>query len=132
MKKFLSIGALAAMVCLSACANTAQGKLRQTVYSLDSAYHLLANPIPDAMAGNVPGVKISDDNKVLIKKASQTVFNEIQSLETSIEANKSITSAAVAAVQADFASFTECWTGAKAGTIPDSCKSFITTTTAGK
>ena len=121
MRKILSIGALAAMVCLSACANTAQGKLRQTVFNLDSAYHLLANPMPDVMAGKVPGVTVSDADKILIKRASQTVFNQLSALETSIEAGSSITETAVSSLQADFSSLTTCWLGAKAGTMPTTC-----------
>lgn len=113
---------LAAMALgLAACASTAQGKLRQAVYDVDSAYHVLATPIPDVMAGKVPGITLSANQKLIAKAASQSVFNEIQSLETSIEAGKSITETAVSALQADFASFSACWTGLKAGTTPAAC-----------
>lgn len=121
MRKILPIGALAAMVCLSACANTAQGKLRQAVFNLDSAYHLLANPMPDVMAGKVPGVTVNDADKILIKRASQTVFNQLSALETSIEAGSTITEAAVSSLQADLSSLANCWLGAKAGTMPAAC-----------
>lgn len=118
MKKALFLLPLLATV---ACANTAQGKLRQTVFNLDSAYHLLANPMPDVMAGKVPGVTVSDADKVLIKRASQTVFNQLSALETSIEAGNSITETAVSSLQTDLSSLTNCWLGAKAGAIPDTC-----------
>lgn len=118
MKKLLCLLPLVAVV---ACANTAQGKLRQTVFNLDSAYHLLANPMPDVMAGKVPGVTVSDADKVLIKRASQTVFNQLSALETSIEAGSSITETAVSSLQADFSSLTACWLGAKSGTMPTTC-----------
>ncbi|MFT8444896.1 MAG: hypothetical protein ABF751_00125 [Acetobacter orientalis] len=118
MKKLFFLLPLVAVV---ACANTAQGKLRQTVFNLDSAYHLLANPMPDVMAGKVPGVTVSDADKVLIKRASQTVFNQLSALETSIEAGKSITETAVSSLQADFSSLTTCWLGAKEGTMPTTC-----------
>lgn len=121
MKKLFSIGVLTAMVCLSACANTAQGKLRQTVFNLDSAYHLLANPMPDVMAGKVPGVTVSDADKILIKRASQTVFNQLSALETSIEAGDDVTSTAVSSLQTALSSLTSCWIGAKSGTIPSTC-----------
>ncbi|WP_339077819.1 hypothetical protein QQM41_04385 [Acetobacter sp. AC2005] len=119
MKKvFLALGLLPL---LAACADTSQGKLRQAVYDVGSAYHVLANPMPDVMAGNVPGVTLTDTQKAIAKRASQTVFNEIQSLETSIEGGDSITQTAVSALQADFASFETCWAGLKTGTTPDTC-----------
>ncbi|KAA8419717.1 hypothetical protein FKW50_14715 [Acetobacter pomorum] len=119
MKKlFLALGLLPL---LAACADTSQGKLRQAVYDVDSAYHVLANPMPDVMAGKVPGVALTDTQKTIAKAASQTVFNEIQSLETSIESGNSITQTGVNALQADFASFETCWTGLKTGTTPDAC-----------
>ncbi|OUJ03864.1 hypothetical protein HK15_08845 [Acetobacter orientalis] len=118
MKKLFFLLPLVAVV---ACANTAQGKLRQTVFNLDSAYHLLANPMPDVMAGKVPGVTVSDADKILIKRASQTVFSQLSALETSIEAGNSITETAVSSLQADFSSLTTCWLGAKEGTMPTTC-----------
>lgn len=119
MKKvFFALGLLPL---LAACADTTQGKLRQTVFDADSAYHVLANPMPDVMAGKVPGVALTDTQKTIAKRASQTVFNEIQSLETSIEAGSSITQTAVSALQTDFASFETCWAGLKTGTTPDAC-----------
>ena len=119
MKKvFLALGLLPL---LAACADTSQGKLRQAVYDVDSAYHVLANPMPDVMAGKVPGVALTDTQKTIAKAASQTVFNEIQSLETSIESGNSITQTGVNALQADFASFETCWTGLKTGATPDAC-----------
>lgn len=119
MKKALL--ALGLLPLLAACADTAQGKLRQTVFDVDSAYHVLANPMPDVMAGKVPGVALTDRQKAIAKRASQTVFNEIQSLETSIENGKSLTQTAVGALQVDLASFETCWAGLKTGTTPDAC-----------
>ncbi|WP_339077800.1 hypothetical protein QQM41_04265 [Acetobacter sp. AC2005] len=119
MKKvFLALGLLPLF---AACADTAQGKLRQAVFDADSAYHALANPMPDVMAGKMPGVALTDTQKDIAKRASQSVFNEIQSLETSIEAGNSITETAVSALQTDFASFQTCWAGLKTGTTPDAC-----------
>ena len=120
MKK--AILALGLLPLLTACADTAQGKLRQVVYDVASAYHVLATPMPDVMAGRVPGITLTDTQKDIAKRASQTVFNEIQSLETSIEGDNNITQTAVSALQADFASFETCWTGLKTGTTPDACK----------
>ncbi len=117
-KALLTLGLLPL---LAACADTSQGKLRQAVYDVDSAYHVLANPMPDVMAGKVPGVALTDTHKTIAKAASQTVFNEIQSLETSIESGNSITQTGVNALQADFASFETCWAGLKTGTTPDAC-----------
>lgn len=119
MKKALF--ALGLLPLLAACADTAQGKLRQTVYDVDSAYHVLAKPMPDVMTGQVPGVALTDTQKAIAKRASQTVFNEIQSLETSIEGGNSITQTAVSALQTDFASFETCWAGLKTGTTPNAC-----------
>lgn len=106
---------------LMACAETSQGKLRQAVYDLASAYHIMAAPMPDVIAGKVPGVHLTDAQVTLAKRASQSVFNEISALETSIEAGQSATSTAISAAQADLASFTACWSGLKAGDTPAAC-----------
>ncbi|GBR55811.1 hypothetical protein AA18889_0335 [Acetobacter senegalensis DSM 18889] len=119
MKKALL--ALGLLPLLAACGTTKQAKLNQTVFDVDSAYHVLANPMPDVMAGKVPGMALTDTQKDIAKRASQTVFNEIQSLETSIEGGNSITQTAVSALQTDFASFETCWAGLKTGTTPDAC-----------
>jgi hypothetical protein len=129
MKRLFVVFAVVLPLSLAACANTTQGKLRQAVYDLDSAYHLIANPMPDVLAGKVPGVTVSAEHKLLIQSASQTVFNEISALEKSVEAGDSVTETAVAAAQADLASFTACWSGLKSGTVPDACKEISASTT---
>ncbi|WP_227004893.1 hypothetical protein [Acetobacter senegalensis] len=106
---------------LSACAADPQAQLRQGVYVVDSAYHTLANPMPDVLAGKVPGITLTDDQKTLAKRASQTMLNEITALEKSAEDGSSLTQAALTALQTDFFSFETCWTGLKSGTTPDAC-----------
>lgn len=118
MKKALL---LLPLLAVSACASTSQGKLRQAVYDMDSAYHILANPMPDVMAGKVPGVTLTDTQKTLVKKASASVFTELSALNKSAEAGDSLTETAVSAVQADVAAFTACWLGVKSGTTPTEC-----------
>lgn len=113
MKILPSLFAVAFMFLLSACADGTQAKLRQTVYDMASAYHVAANPMPDVMAGKVPGVTLTDDQKSLVKRASQTVFNELSVLEQSVANGDTLTQTAVSAVQADISSFTTCWSGLK-------------------
>lgn len=120
MKKILLVSSVAL---LSACAETTSGKLNQTVYDLDSAYHTLAVTMPDVMEGKVPGITLTEDQKTLIKKSSQSVFNEIQSLEDSIQAGNTLTETSVSALQTDFATLQECWIGLKTGTTSTSCNS---------
>ena len=120
--------ALAALAGLAACASSPQGKLRQSVYDIDSAYHVIAAPMPDVMAGRLPGVTLTAAEKTLVKSASQGVFDEIASLETSIAGGSSITATAVSALEADFASFETCWTGVKAGQQPPACAGIATKT----
>lgn len=121
MKNYAGLGCLAALCMLCACAQTAQGRLRQAVYDTASAYHLLASPMPDVMAGHVPGVSLSATQKSLARQASQSVLNELAALEQSIQNGDTLAETAVAALQADFASFTTCWTGLRAGTTPANC-----------
>ncbi|BAK83981.1 hypothetical protein [Komagataeibacter medellinensis] len=119
---------------LTACGSTTQVKLRQSVNDLESAYDVLAEPMPDVMAGKVPGITLTDADKALIKKASQTVDNEIATLQTAIDGGKSLTETAVSGLETDFASFQTCWTGVQAGTVPTSCTDLVpatTTTTTG-
>ncbi|GBR47281.1 hypothetical protein CSR02_00725 [Acetobacter pomorum] len=117
-KAFLALGLLPL---LAACGSTPQAKMNQTVFDVDSSYHVLAQPIPDAIKGNVPGITLTDTQKDIAKRASQSVFNEIASLENSIKDGNSITQTAVNALQTDFLSFETCWTGLKTGTTPDAC-----------
>ena len=107
---------------LTACGDTPQAKLRQTVFDSASVYHVAASPMPDVMAGKVPGVHLSDEQKALVKKSSQTVVNELTVLETAIQNNNTLTQASVAGRQSALLSFQTCWAGVKAGTIPDACK----------
>lgn len=121
MKNYVFAGSLAALCLLCSCAQTAQGKLRQAVYDTASAYHVLASPMPDVMAGHVPGVSLSDGQKELARKASQTVLNELAALEQATQNGSTLAETAVAALQADFASFSSCWAGLTAGSTPQSC-----------
>lgn len=129
MKKAKALPCLAALCLLGACAQTAQGKLRQAVYDTASAYHLLASPMPDVMAGHVPGVSLSAAQKNLARQASQSVLNELAALEQSIQNNDTLSQTAVAALQADFASFSTCWTGLRQGNTPQSCTTPASQTT---
>ncbi|MGG6429376.1 hypothetical protein ACQ5TV_05265 [Acetobacter ghanensis] len=129
MKNYVFAGSLAALCLLCSCAQTAQGKLRQAVYDTASAYHVLASPMPDVMAGHVPGVSLSDGQKELARKASQTVLNELAALEQATQNGSTLAETAVAALQADFASFSSCWAGLTAGTTPQSCGATATVAT---
>lgn len=113
MKRIFPLGAIALVFGLSACADGTQAKLRQTVYDMGSAYHVAANPMPDVMGGKVPGITLTDAQKSLAKRTSQTVVNELSALEQAIANGNSLTQTAVSAVQADIASFTACWSGLK-------------------
>ncbi|MFT8863392.1 MAG: hypothetical protein ABF916_10435 [Acetobacter fabarum] len=130
MKNYVKAGSLAVLCLLCACAQTAQGKLRQAVYDTASAYHLLASPMPDIMAGRVPGVSLSVGQKALARKASQSVLDELNALEQSIKAGNTLAETAVAALQADFAAFSTCWSGLTAGSTPAACTLATTASTA--
>lgn len=107
---------------LTACGSTPQAKLRQTVYDASSAYHVAATPMPDVMAGKVPGITLTDEQKSLAKKSSQTVLNELTALEASMQNGGTLTETSVSGLQSALLSFQTCWAGVKAGTIPDACK----------
>lgn len=107
---------------LAACGETPQARLRQTVFDAASVYHVAASPMPDVMAGKEPGVHLSDEQKALVKKSSQTVVNELTVLETAIQNNSTLTQTSVSGLQSALLSFQTCWVGVKAGTIPDACK----------
>ncbi|MCH4025047.1 MAG: hypothetical protein LKH76_05005 [Acetobacter fabarum] len=130
MKNYIKAGSLAVLCLLCACAQTAQGKLRQAVYDTASAYHLLASPMLDIMAGHVPGVSLSAGQKALARKASQSVLDELSALEQSIQAGNTLVETAVAALQADFAAFSTCWSGLTVGSTPAACTMATTASTA--
>ncbi|MFT9419203.1 hypothetical protein [Acetobacter sp.] len=130
MKNHVKAGSLVALCLLCSCAQTAQGKLRQAVYDTASAYHLLASPMPDVMAGHVPGVNLSAGQKALARKASQSVLDELSALEQSMQAGNTLAETAVAALQADFAAFSTCWSGLTGGNTPTTCTMATTTGTA--
>ena len=79
---------------LTACGATPRAKMRQTVFDVASAYHVAASPMPDVMAGKVPGVSLTDEQKMLARKSSQTVVNELTTLELAIHNNSSLTQTA--------------------------------------
>ena len=107
---------------LTACGATPRAKMRQTVFDVASAYHVAASPMPDVMAGKVPGVSLTDEQKMLVRKSSQTVVNELTALELDIHNNSSLTQTSISGLQAALLSFQTCWAGVKAGTIPDACR----------
>ncbi|MFT8586823.1 hypothetical protein [Acetobacter papayae] len=107
---------------LTACGTTPQAKMRQTVFDVASAYHVASSPMPDVMAGKVPGITLTDEQKTLVRKSSQTVVNELTTLELDIHNNSSLTQTSISGLQAALLSFQTCWAGVKAGTIPDACR----------
>lgn len=92
MKRYLSLVVFGLLLCvlsfgLTACGDTPQAKLRQTVFDAASVYHVAATPMPDVMAGKVPGVWLTDEQKTLVKKSSRSVVSELTVLETAIQNN---------------------------------------------
>lgn len=118
MKKYIS---LLLLLSVAACASTSQGKLRQVVYDMNSTYHVLASPMILVMSGQVPGIKLTDTQISLVKRASQTVFNELSSLNNSVQTDKNISETTVMATQTNLSSLLACWTGIKSGSTPAEC-----------
>lgn len=113
MLKFLPI---MAMIGLSACTTgkeSHQVLLRQMTTDLMETYTLVAQTTDPFLKGEVPGVKISQKNKDIIKKLNVQVYNEIESLVQSVNENRALKDAAVQAAEVDLKSFQACWLSIK-------------------
>lgn len=94
------------------------------------AVFVRANRAGQVASGRVPGVSLSAGQKALARKASQSVLDELSALEQSIQAGNTLAETAVAALQADFAAFSTCWSGLSAGSTPAACTLATTAITA--
>lgn len=123
MKSFIKISALAGIIfTLSACADTSQGKLKQALYDEAAIYHASALTLPDVMEGKVKGINLTDAQKNVIKKASQSVYTQLSSLTDDVANNKDLSTTAVDQVSTNISVFKACWNGLQSGTaIPQSC-----------
>lgn len=103
------------LLTLAACTTgeTQQQLLTQTVYNVESTYTIAGEATLPFLKGQVPGVNIDAQDKELIKKASATIFDEIQSLKTSINNKEPLSITAVNALQTDLNSYLSCWTSIK-------------------
>ena len=113
-----------ALLGLTACAHkeNTQEVLRQSVFNLETTYTIAAQSTVPFVTGQVPGVKITPQDKELINKASNTVYSEIQSLKESINEDKPLSVTLVDAVEVDLQSFVNCWVSVKDGQQPTSCQ----------
>lgn len=111
------------VLALSACTQkeNTQTMLKQSVYNLETTYTMMEENVMPFVTRQVPGVKVSQVDKQLIFKASNTVYNEIKSLKDSIDKNEPLSITLVNATIADLQSLINCWTDIHVERAPTAC-----------
>ena len=123
MFKFLPIIALIGLAGCTTGKESHQVLLRQMTTDLMETYTLVAQSTDPFVKGEVPGVKISQKNKDIIKILNVQVYNEIESLVQSVNENRTLTDAAVQAAETDLKSVQACWLSIKSSGEPSGdCK----------
>lgn len=115
---------LISLLALSACAQkeSTQTILKQSVYNLETTYTIAAESAMPFVTGEIPGVKVSQADKDLMFRASNTVYSEIQSLKESIDKDEPLSITLVNAAETDLQSFVNCWTNIRSGKAPTACE----------
>lgn len=112
------------ILALSGCAQkeSTQTILKQSVYNLETTYTIVAESAMPFVTGEIPGVKVSQADKELMFRASNTLYSEIQSLKESIDKNEPLSITLVNAVEVDLQSFVNCWADIRSGKDPTACE----------
>ena len=116
MTKF-SLFILAMLGFLTACHNTnvkskpdnEQAILRQVVENTMGAYTIAAEAMLPFVDGDIPGVKLTQQEKELIQAASATVYSNIDVLDTAIQHNQTLSEIAVESAVVQLKMLNTCW-----------------------
>ncbi|MBQ1759459.1 MAG: hypothetical protein IIZ94_07240 [Prevotella sp.] len=118
MFKFIPIAILIGLAGCTTGKESHQVLLRQMTTDLMETYTLAAQATDPFMKDEVPGVKISQKNKDIIKTLNVQVYNEIESLVQSVNENQTLTDASVQAAETALKNFQACWLSIKSSGEP--------------
>ena len=109
MKSKVKIALLGMLGFLGACTHeTNQERLRQIIFNADDTYQLSAMALIPLLEDKVPGVTLTEDQKAILKRASNLLAIELNSASQSIAKGDTISEVLVNTIDNSVKSYAAC------------------------
>lgn len=109
MKSKVKIALLGMLGFLGACSHeTNQERLRQIIFNADDTYQLSAMALIPLLEDKVPGVTLTEDQKAILKRASNLLAIELNSASQSIAKGDTISEVLVNTIDNSVKSYAAC------------------------
>ena len=109
MKSKVKIALLGMLGFLGACTHeTNQERLRQIIFNADDTYQLSAMALIPLLEDKVPGVTLTEDQKAILKRASNVLAIELNSASQSIAKGDTISEVLVNTIDNSVKSYAAC------------------------
>ena len=109
MKSKVKIALLGMLGFLGACTHeTNQERLRQIIFNADDTYQLSAMALIPLLEDKVPGVTLTEDQKAILKRASNILAMELNSASQSIAKGDTLSEVLVNTIDNSVKSYAAC------------------------
>lgn len=109
MKSKVKIALLAMLGFLGACSHeTTQERLKQIIFNADDTYQLSAMALIPLLEDKVPGITLTEDQKAILKRASNLLAIELNSASQSIAKGDTISEVLVNTIDNSVKSYAAC------------------------
>lgn len=109
MKSKVKIALLGMLGFLGACSHeTNQERLKQIIFNADDTYQLSAMALIPLLEDKVPGVTLTEDQKAILKRASNLLAIELNSASQSIAKGDTISEVLVNTIDNSVKSYAAC------------------------
>ena len=109
MKSKVKIALLGMLGFLSACSHeTNQERLKQIIFNADDTYQLSAMALIPLLEDKVPGVTLTEEQKAILKRASNILAMELNSASQSIAKGDTISEVLVNTIDNSVKSYAAC------------------------
>ena len=109
MKSKVKIALLGMLGFLGACSHeTNQERLRQIIFNADDTYQLSEMALIPLLEDKVPGVTLTEDQKAILKRASNILAMELNSASQSIAKGDTISEVLVNTIDNSVKSYAAC------------------------
>lgn len=110
------------MCSLGACSHeNRQEILRKTVLSADATYRLTVMALIPIMQDKVPNVKLTEDQKAILKRVSNVLASELATASNTIGNGGTLSELTVNTIKDGVNAYATCLENLKTTTIPQSC-----------
>ena len=109
MKSKVKIALLGMLGFLGACSHeTNQERLKQIIFNADDTYQLSAMALIPLLEDKVPGITLTEDQKAILKRASNVLAIELNSASQSISKGDTISEVLVNTIDNSVKSYAAC------------------------